>query len=309
MHSYSFCALRYCHDPSVGESVNVGVLFYSPDAGFVRFFYDHHTAALSSLFRGFDRDEFLKFLLRFESAVERFQSSLAQARDGMFGIDNAPAHAGDLARWLVPDNGLSFQFGQVRAGISGDLLAASRLAFERQVTAQRPIPKGTKRRDDEAVWGTFYSPLRSYGITKVLMPYVAPTPDGEIPFKHAFKNENWHAIEPISFDYASASSIRDQALLWFAYGDALSETKEFSRLYLLLGAPTDPQQRADYARAKSRLAKMAIRPQLIEENEAEDFASDLASEMRKHGVLADEADEKMPTDTDDQVRITAKLRP
>lgn len=289
MNAYSFCTLRYCHDPAVGEAINIGILFYAPEAGLVRFLYEHHTSALSALFRGFDREEFLRFLARLESAVESFQNTLIQAQSGLFKMGDAPSNVADLARWLLPDNGLSFQWSEPRAGISGDLVAATHLAFERQVTGQRPLPKEYKRRDDDAVWGAFYSSLRSYGITKALQPYTASTPDGDIDFKHAFKNDNWHALEPISFDYANVSSIRDQALLWFAYGDALRETRKFSMLYLLLGAPTDPQQKDDYIRAKNRLAKMAIPTQLIEEDEAPDFASDLAFEMKKHGVLPEDS--------------------
>ena len=285
MQSYSFCTLRYCHDPSVGEAVNVGILFYAPDAATVRFLYQHHTAALSGLFRGFDRDEFLKFLSRLEKSVESFHTSLTQSSGGLFGIENAPTNAGDIARWLVPDGGLSFQFGETRAGVTDDVMATARAMFERQVVQQRPLPREHKRRGDEAVWSSFYGALRSEGVTKVLQAYIAPTPLFEIPFDHAYKNEKWHAVEPLSFDYSQTDEIRKRASQWFGYCYALSESAEFSSLSLLLGAPTNPAQKAAYAKAKSLLSKAPVRPQIIEEDEAEEFASHLASEMKKHGVL------------------------
>ncbi len=288
MQPYTFCTLRYCHDPSVGEAVNVGVLLYAPGAATVRFLYDNHTAALSGLFRGFDRDEFLKFLIRLERAVESFHSSLTQASGGLFGIEDAPRSAGDIARWLLPDSGLSFQFGEVRAGVTDDLSDAARTIFERQVVLQRPLPREYKRRGDEVVWSSFYGALRAQGVTRVLRPYVAPTPVFAIPFDHAYKNEKWHAVEPLSFDYAKTDEIRKRASQWFGYGYALSESAEFSSLSLLLGAPINPAQKAAYGKAKSLLSKAPIYPQIIEEDEAEDFASHLASEMKKHGVLPDD---------------------
>ena len=32
--TYTYTVLRYVHDPSTGESVNVGVAIYAPEAGF-----------------------------------------------------------------------------------------------------------------------------------------------------------------------------------------------------------------------------------------------------------------------------------
>ncbi len=290
MVSYSYCALRYLHNPSVGEVVNIGVLIYAPEQGFVAFRGEQRTKALSQLFGGFDRDDFLKFLNQIEASVKRFQNTMNQARGGLFEMEKFPENAEVLARWLIADQNLSFQFGTAKAGVTRDLEGLIETVFNRMVRSQRPVVSERKRRDEEAVWNVFQNAFREHGINRVLSPHVIQTPAFDLPFDHAFKNERWHAIEPISFDYARREDIRDTAMHWYSYGAALSESDEFSQLYLLLGAPTNPDDKPAYEQAKRWLAKMPGHPILVEESEAEEFANTLATEMKQHGVLRDEDD-------------------
>ncbi len=287
--TYSYCVLQYVHDFAAGEAINVGVLFYAPDKGMVVFRAITRTQALSQIFRGFDREEFMRFLTRLEASVERFQQSIDQEQLGLFNFEEKIDNAGVLARWLLPDNEMSFRFGQTLGGVTRDVKATSANIYTRLVAQQRPALKEEMRRDDKEVWNVFETAFREQGILRVLRPHTVQVPEFETPivFQHAYKNERWHAVEPMSFDYANPRSIKEKSMLWFGYGAALKEIKEFSQLYLLLGAPTDKKQRKDFIGAKNWLAKMPIRPHLIEENEAQDFADDLASTMRKEGVLAD----------------------
>ena len=285
MTPYSYCILRYLHDPSVGEYVNVGVLVYAPEVGFVRFKSEHRIRALSQLFGGFDAKGFIRFLSRLETSTETFQYSLIQSRMGMFEMEKPPSDAGMLARWLFADNNLSFQFGPTKAGIARDLTEATNLVFERHITSQRPPTKEHKRRDEEAVWNVFQNAFRQYGINRYLAPRVIQTPAFDLPFKHAYENERWHAVEPLSFDFARPEEIRDKAMLWYSYGAALKESEEFAQLYLLLGAPTNPDYQLAYEKAKRWLEKMPIHPQLIEERDAQEFARQLAETMKEEGVL------------------------
>jgi len=318
---FSYSVLRYLHDPFTGESVNVGVLMFAPSVSWIRFKGTTRTQALSSLFRGFDRDHFVHFIHALESATKRLQDLLDNSRAASLSSQlplfdeprdsrqdtssslmarfltietRSSVSIGDMAAWLLPDNGLSFQFGEARGGISQNILATHDNLFDRLITKQRPPQRERKRRDHEDVWTTFQKPLRELGITNYLSPHEVQLPqfDDPISFRHAYKNEKWHAVEPVSFDYADASSIREQAFRWYGYGAALEQVEEFAQLYLLLGAPLDATQKKEYAGAKVWLSRMENRPQLIEEDEAADFASELASTMRKEGVLPSHSSEK-----------------
>ena len=69
---------------------------------------------------------------------------------------------------------------------------------------------------------------------------------------------------------------------------ALEGSPELGRLYLLLGPPHLEMHRTAYVRAKNLLHRMPIPHELVEEDEAGDFAKQLADYMRQHGVLKEE---------------------
>ncbi len=301
MISYTYTILRYVHDPAAGEALNIGVLFYAPEARYVCFLRDSRYGHLSKLYAGFRFEEYNKFLNWFGSAIERFQSSLVQSQNQLFSLDHLPSDAETLCRHLVPDGGLSFQFGSPGAGITRRVEATARSLFERFVTSQRPADSLRKRRDDDDVWAVYSGALSRHAITRVLRSHTINTSGFEIPFEHAFQNEKWHAIKPMSFDYQDVSSMRVKAAEWMGYGFALKGSSEFSKLYLLLGKPVLESHRRDYIRAKDYLSKMPIRPEIIEEDEAEDFARALAAYMREHGVL--------PTESASNSIIEAKPEP
>ncbi len=303
---FTYSVLRYKHNPSTGEAVNVGVLIFAPTVGLVRFKGTTHTYALSKLFRGFERDVFMRFLTALDRATQNLQDTLESNRQQLPLLDSPTSQfapkflqqreidvnqvtAEEVARWLLSDNGLSFQFGEARGGITDDVLNIHENLFDRLVTQQRPARDRDERRSNEEVWTIFQEALSEYGITRHLRPHTVKMPQFEdpIPFNHAYKNEKWHAVEPISFDYAKARSIREKALLWYGYGAALKQAPSFSQLYIVLGAPQNSSQMKDYNGAKNWLNRMENKPELIEENEAPDFARELADTMKKEGVLSE----------------------
>jgi len=289
MDAYSYCVLRYVHDPVAGEAINVGVLFYARDVNYVRFLSEPRTRALSGLFAGFDRDSFQSFLGHLNSAVQRLQFQLTDAARGMFGPGTPPADVGEIARVLLADNDLRFGFGSIGAGVTRDVVGASQAIFERMVLRQRPQKKRHQRRDDDAVWGSFQAEARLLGITKVLGPHIVITPEFPIAFDHAFPNEKWHAIEPLSFDYADADDIQKQATRWLGNGLLLGLNPDFGGLYLLLGEPELASQKGDFIKACNVLRRLPIKPKIYREDQAKEMAEEIAAFMKEHGLLSEES--------------------
>ncbi|HYM59766.1 MAG TPA: DUF3037 domain-containing protein, partial [Thermoanaerobaculia bacterium] len=63
--SYSFCVLRYAHDPIAGECLNIGVLLVSPLAGFLGVRLEYDCERLSATFAMFDAVRFKEVLQHF----------------------------------------------------------------------------------------------------------------------------------------------------------------------------------------------------------------------------------------------------
>lgn len=110
----------------------------------------------------------------------------------------------------------------------------------------------------------------------------------DVKFEHTFKNEKHHVLDPITMDYAKASDIPNKANKVLGQAITLEGHPEIGKLYLLLGAPRNPAHRNAYIKAKNLLNKIPIDKEIIEENEAEDFANELADYMERHGVFDSE---------------------
>lgn len=124
-------------------------------------------------------------------------------------------------------------------------------------------------------------------VTKKLRPWTLETELVTLKFQHAFKNERWHVLEPVTLDYVSAGSIQRRATSLLGNVDAMSDYRELNKLSILLGRPQNERYQNEYVKAKNILHKMPVEHELVEEDEAEDFAKELAAYMRLHGLIED----------------------
>jgi hypothetical protein len=155
------------------------------------------------------------------------------------------------------------------------------------VTSQIP-QKEKKSRSDEEVWSIFNKPLLQRQVTKYLKPKHFTSNEYDLKFEHTFKNEKHHILDPVTMDYAQVESIQTRAIKILGQATTLKGNPEIGKLYLLLGAPKNSSHRNAYIKAKNLLNKIPIDKEIIEENEAEDFAGVITSYMKEHGVLEDE---------------------
>lgn len=127
------------------------------------------------------------------------------------------------------------------------------------------------------------APLEKREIIKHLRPKKIVAPNYDYEFDHARKNQFWHAYEPISLDLVEGASIKDKANNWVGRATSLADSKDKFKLHLLLGKPKDAKLQSAYVQAKNILHKMPGKPEFVEEDEAEDFADALRSEIKEHG--------------------------
>ena len=105
---YTYCLVRYVHNPAAGEMLNIGVLLFSEEIKQIVGRFELHFDRLSSAFANFDGDHYRFVIRNLELSVarlnERFKPSLFEGEfqdiKGVF-------------RLLVPDLCLSIQFGNV----------------------------------------------------------------------------------------------------------------------------------------------------------------------------------------------------
>jgi hypothetical protein len=278
---YTYCVIRYVHDPVAAEMLNIGVVMWSPIQSFLGIKLEQRFERLSKTFAGFDGDYYRKAIRQLTNAIENMQDRFSNP---VFPFDPAPENITVLMRSIWPDEELSFQAGALMAGVTKNLEKELEEIFSRFVDKQYTYPK-LEKRSDEDVWSVYSRSLYRNRITRKLHQKTIETSEFSIKFDHAFKNEKWHALEPISLDLKRVEGIQLKATTWLGNATALQYAPDMGTLYLLLGSPKTPGHEKAYIKAKNLLNKMPIPHKLIEEDEAEDFAEHIHSYMVEHGIL------------------------
>jgi hypothetical protein len=278
---YTYSVIRYLHDPATGEMLNIGVILSAPAEGFIDARLEYHYERLSETFVNFDGEHYRQTLKRFMAALDDLRERATGQT--LFDLVDRPFDAGRFGQLVWPDAELSFQLGPVMAGVTDDPASTVDVIFNRMVTSQY-AKKTTQARTDDDVWAIYQPSLLRRKIVRNLRSTVIQTSKVEIKFEHAFRNEKWHMLQPMSMDYVKKESIQNKAARWLGNGIGLQESPEVGCLYILFGPPQMDAHKAAYERAKNLLHEMPVRHEFIEEDAAEDFAEFIHSYMRQHNV-------------------------
>lgn len=281
--AYTYCLVKYMHDIAAGELLNVGVLMCAPAMSFVEARFNLHYERLSNTFAGFDGDHYRQMITSLQFSVDKAKKW--HSTPTLFVMDDELKTVEDVITRVVPDRGLSIQFGPTLTGLAEDLPAELEQIYYRAVVSQYPIQTASSRTDEE-VWAVYRRRLSERRVNDYLQSKSLLTSEGiEFKFEHAFKNENWHVLKPVNMDYRQSSSIQNKATRILGEAFALEGNKELSTYYILLGTPRERSLRNSYVKAKNLLNKVPLKKEIFEEDEAQDLADYLADYMEKHEIL------------------------
>lgn len=272
---YSFSVLRYVHDPSTQEFVNIGVAVFSSEARYLRAICTPNYGRIRQMFQKVDGQRIRQISRyiqdRILTAGREYESSLP------FQVDK------DIERLLagiLPPDDSAIQFSKAGVGLSEDLNGTLDDLYERFV--ERYAVVETTRRTDEEVWRVFREPLDRAFVTPRLRPKRIVAPSYEYEFQRSWRNEVWHVYEPVSFDMVEAASMLDKANRWVGRATSLMDSPDPFRMHLLLGEPQDERLKATYVKAQNILNKIPVEKEFVPESEAASFAEELASQLAKH---------------------------
>lgn len=281
--AYTYCLVRYVHNPALGEQLNVGVVLYAPSEKFFAGRFDFHFERLSKTFADFNGNHYRDSVRNLETAFLAFADDLQQPH-GLFGEEKPFQDVKQILKLVMPEQTLSLQFSEMFGGITDDAKQELDFVFERAVKSQYPRSR-KERRSDKQVWTEYQRHLAG----KRINPYLAEkrfiADDYQLKYEHAFKNDKWHLLQPVTFDYTSAQYLQERAVKILGDTELLKEQKDFSRIYFLLGRPSLEKHQSAYIKAKNLLNRISVKKEVIEETEADEFAAELADYMKKHGVI------------------------
>jgi Protein of unknown function (DUF3037) len=276
--AYTYTVLRYIHDPVVGESMNVGVLVYAPAERFVSVAFETTYSRLSAAFAGFDGTAYREALRSFRRAVASLQAYLER---GVLDPRQTPTDAVGVVQQFWPDRYLSFRSGELLGGVAHDLNAAVREIFDRFVASQF-VRKLHERRDERQLWETLRTKFKPAALEQ-LRPATLDSKYVQYTFEHTFTNQRLHVVEPVSFDYADATSIIETATKWRGRLDILSDNPvaRTGKFHFLVGKPK-PSHRTEAEKAKGILLDSDVDAEVIDERQAPAFADEFSNLVLQH---------------------------
>ncbi len=276
MISYTYTILRYIHDITTGEFVNVGVAIHAPEARYASALCRPTYGRLNKVFPGINADYFKSLMrhiqARFEEMGEQISSQLALER-----IDSVE----DLARKILPSDDSSLQWSPAGAGKTSNPAETLERLFERMVMRYEERT-ARERRTEEDVWRHFKRDLEARQLLQYFEPSKIAVRDDEIDFQYTWKNGVLHCLEPVSFDLSSADSIRDKAHRWLGRIASIANAPDKFRMYFLVGQPQEDDLAEAYENAISILGKIPADKVIYREQQADELGDLLAKEVAEH---------------------------
>lgn len=274
---FTYSVLRYVHDTTTGEFINVGVVLYSREACYASALCRSTFGRLSKTFPGMDGDTFKRLMRFVQSRVEEIGDGLKSE----LPLNGRPATVLDVAHAVLPPDDSSLQWSPPGSGLSENLSQTLETLFDRLVLRYDECPQQERRSDDE-VWRKYRRNLEDRHVLKHLQPKKISVQDDEVEFQYAWKNGVWHCLEPVSLDLSSADSIREKAHKWLGQLLSVKDAREPFKVYLLLGEPQQEALRPAFDKAVSILHRLPVPSQVIREADAATFSERFALEIEAH---------------------------
>lgn len=278
--SYTYTVLRYVHDVTTGEFLNVGVALHAPECRFVNVQCRTTYKRLKDVFPTLDGDAFRAAMRHVNRSFERFNEELG----GELPLRDTGKSVMDFAIAVLPKDDSSLQWSPAGAGLTRDPAMTLEHLFDRFVMGN-DSKAGASRKQDDDVWRHFSLELQQRQVLKHFQPKTIAVQDDELEFKHAWKNGVWHCLAPVSFDLASPESIKEKAHRWLGQVSSVAESTDDFRLYFLVAEPSQPDLKPAYDSALSILRKSPVESEVYPETEARELSERLAAEVEGHAAL------------------------
>jgi hypothetical protein len=196
-------------------------------------------------------------------------------------LGQMPMNAQEMAFSVIAPDDSSFQWSPMGSGLASDLAAATESIYERMVARYDELQQNPSR-SDEIVWKTFKKGFEERQILARLGPKVITVQDDEVEFSHAWKNQQWHCMETLSFDLQQSQSIKDKAHSWLGRVTSVKDSDDKFQVYFLVGEPQQEGSKRAFEQALNVLHKTPVQHAIIRENEANDFAAEVAKKIAEH---------------------------
>jgi len=276
LQNYTYTTLRYIHDITTGEFINVGVALYSPTGQFAGAKIRTTTGRLHQAFPSLDSKRLIKKLKNIQSDFKKY-SDIINSQLSFEKYDSII----NISRNILPLDDSSLQWSDIGAGRCVSPKEELDKLYSRLVALYDTQHTNDHRNEDD-IWRSFKLDLKKRNLLQHFGSKTISVKDDEMEFHNAWKNSQWHCVEPVSFDLSSPNTIKDKAHKWLGQITSIQNTQEKFKLYLLLGKPQDKSLEDAFNNALSILEKIPGDKLIFKEQESNKLLDILDNEAQKH---------------------------
>ena len=279
-YPYSYTVLRYIHDVSTGEFLNIGVVLYSARGGAVKSKFLSTYARLHAAFPDMNGAAMRHQIHRLENAFESMAKRFSPTQDL---LESPPADVMSIVHEILPPTDTSFQWSPASGGLAVDLDRALEKLFRAMVPATHENA-ATRRQSDKALWNRFERKLKAHNVADQLDAVTIEGPQLKVTFEHAFQNGIYHCVQPLSLDFAEPADMQEKACAWLGKTTSIQSKRDDFKLYVLVGAPRRNNVLNDrYREAVGILSTMPVEKRIVLEEDMDAFAAEFAGKIQENG--------------------------
>jgi hypothetical protein len=278
MRTYQYQILRYLHDRSTGEFINIGIVVYSSQEQYLNAKVISKYARITSFFAGANG----KLVLR---SAKQFKTEVGKTKRLLTGLLPSPESLSEITNKILPKDDSSLILSEVKKGIDVDF-DRSISELYRLLVERWQIEQEDSAVSDTDVWKNKYKKyFDEFGVTNRLTNYDVETNYDTFTFDKAWRNEIWHCYQPLSFNLKTVESIKSKVYKWSGRIREIATADEKIDLTFLTSIPNKYLDLNSFIDDTLREDTENISVNIIYENQAEQFAQRLVQDMIDHDEI------------------------
>lgn len=283
MAPFQYALLRYQHNLSAGELVNVGLVAWSPFGSCLLYDVPLRHQRLSSFFADFDGDGFKQNLGTIRSLIAKKSKELGDYGDLL--TQQRPQNSlEEILHSIIPGDHNCFSWSSLRAGLTRDLsLRIKQLAEE--YLDRHEHRSARERRDDKAVERALSKAIRVAGLSRDVQPIEIKGGELNHEFKFSWRNGRQNVLEPISLDYKNAKDMTNRANTAIGKLFDLAKSQEEVKVFSVVTPPPRSESAAirdQFNKACKMLKSAPGVADVITEDQVEGLLEHITQDLQNH---------------------------
>lgn len=277
MKPYQFVIIRYVHNLSTEEFVNIGILLWSPRERQMSYLVSERYSRLSNFFEGFNGNHYRSMIRQLKSYLRSVQRNERLLRE----VNTI----GDVAESAFSKGPSCFQWSEAMGGVAEDLPIRLRAIFA-NIVDRHYEKRNRVRRDESDIYRDMHRQLihalrRGDLIEKLETDVKVEGEHFDHKFKIGWQNGTRQFLEPISFDYTQGVDLIEKAYVWSGRLQDLSKHANF-RMTGVVAPPTNEHLLRYYGEAIKILQESPNIRTIVEEDEFDTFLPEIKDELAAH---------------------------